>query len=153
MTLTMRFAADAFRAMDVHHRGWLEGDRVAEIVARLGLDAVSEQERVALIRSMDPGATGRVEFGEYEQAISRRLAAAESPEELAEFLRAVDSADAGLTATGLVAAYAAADVNAREVDVAAHIAAATDGEQAMNGEHWRFVLTTKTSATRRATKY
>eukprot|EP00672_Neobodo_designis_P015314 CAMPEP_0174843724 /NCGR_PEP_ID=MMETSP1114-20130205/10708_1 /TAXON_ID=312471 /ORGANISM="Neobodo designis, Strain CCAP 1951/1" /LENGTH=150 /DNA_ID=CAMNT_0016077953 /DNA_START=35 /DNA_END=483 /DNA_ORIENTATION=+ len=150
MTLTMRFAADAFRAMDVHHRGWLEGERVGELVAALGLDAMSEQERVALIRSMDPGATGRVEFSEFQQAISRRLSPPESPEELAEFLRVVDSADAGLTASGLVTAYAEAGVAAREGDVAAHISVATDGEQAITGEHWRFVLTTKTSATRRA---
>jgi Ca2+-binding EF-hand superfamily protein len=156
MTLTTRFATDAFRCLDVHHRGWLEVDRVGELVARLGLSNVSEQERVALIRSMDPGATGRVEFGEYEQAIARRLAPADSPEELAEFLRTVDSADAGLTAAGLVTAYADAGVKAREADAAAHIAAATDGaeeQQAISGEHWRYVLTTKTSATRRATKY
>lgn len=151
MALTLRFATDTFRLADVEGRGWLPDEAVIDIIDALGFE-LSDNERGAMARAMDPGATGRIELAEFEHAIGRRLAAPDSPEELAAFCRLVDSAETGVSYGELHETLARDDVQADPQELRRAIDLVTDGAS-LSAEHWRSVLMAKSSATRRSTKY
>jgi Ca2+-binding EF-hand superfamily protein len=153
MALDEAFAVEAFDLADTHQRGWIEEATAARLLNALGFATLSTQERVAFLRSMDPGASGRIDRSEFLHALKRRLAAPDSPEELAEALHLIDTNEAGCSATDLKAVFDKYGVAATDGALKHYVAVAAEGAPVMTSHHWRAVQTKQTSATRSATKY
>ena len=137
---------------DVQGRGWISEVAAGDLLVALGFGSLSDQERMALVKAMDPGATGRIDKSEFEQAIQRRLAAPDSPEELAQMLRVLDPADAGTTSTDMKKAFEAQGADLDQAALERLINGVADGNPVMNGEHWRQVTTKQSSSSRLSTK-
>jgi Ca2+-binding EF-hand superfamily protein len=153
MALGFRFAEDAFDLVDVHHRGWVNDTMALELLKTLGLHGMSQQEQIALVRSMDPGATSRIEKAEFEQAVRRRMSAPDTPEELAELLRLLDPTESGITSVDLKAIFAKYNVEASDEALQELLQHAADSSPVLTNDHWRALNATRTSRTRKPTKY
>lgn len=152
MALTADMMRDAFRLMDAHNRGWLPAADVSQLVNSIGFHGLSAQEHEALIKAMDPGATGRIEFAEYERVVLRRQVAPGSPEELHEALDVLDPTHSGLAKSDLAAAAEACGVQVSQATLNEMFASAADSSPTMSTEHWRAAINKLQASGRKATK-